>query len=320
MIDMSKYFKVSALTGPSLDDCAFMVLRSEWDDYPDDESTQWMIVRRRGQRMSIVGRGEWLPEDLWMSPAGTLYFVGTMDGRKGLHRGIARGAEYIWSRVEQVTPDRGSITLPHGVWGLSDDYLYCWGGGWLADDPNSAHLDQALTWFFDGKSWHRAASSGVMLSVHGADRESIFAVGHDGLVARWGGEKWIEMARPARAPLGYLHVESATEAYAITVDGDIFEGSVHGWHELAVTSGYVNGIVKWSGDVLIATQHNGFQKLDGNRVLPFVDHLRSYVFHAGKTLMWTNGGGILETTDFSSFAELDGQEIGELVNANYFPY
>lgn len=313
-------FKISVLTGSSLDDCAFLVLRSKWEDYADDDTTEWLIVRRRQGHMHVVAQGNWLPSDLWMSPAGNLYFVGPLGGRRGLYRGVPDDESYRWTRIPEVTPKEESITRPEGVWGLSDDYVFCWGGGWLADEPERAHLNRAFTWFCDGRSWRERPSAGVMLSVHGMDRDSIFTVGNDGMVARWHGAEWEQMQRPARsAAIGYVHVVSADEAYAASVEGDLFEGSQHGWHRLGSADGFVNGLVKWNGDVLVAMRH-GFGRLEMNRVVPFKDHLDSYVFHAGQTLMWTDGGGILETADFSSFVRLHHGEIGALVNAEHFPY
>jgi len=125
--------------------------------------------------------------------------------------------------------------------------------------------------------------------------------------------------RPAPLSIGYLHVVSADEVYAATYPGEIFEGSQYGWHELTEAAGGVRGIVKWKDAIIVLTPRAGMFKLERNRLVPFKAQLEGELIHAGQTLMWVNGGGILETTDFSTFGRLLGSEIGKVVDARFYP-
>src|SRR5262245_48469637 len=132
------YFRISRLAGRSLDDCALLLLVSPDTDMRYDEDTDWLLVRRAAGAMRVVAGGSRKPKDLWMSPAGHLYLVGARDGRYGLHRGIEAGGEYQWSRISDL--DMAGRTRPYGVWGLSDDLVFAWGGGRLDDAQKDAPL------------------------------------------------------------------------------------------------------------------------------------------------------------------------------------
>src|SRR3954467_6696385 len=122
------YFQIHRLAGASLRDCALLVHRSNFTDFDDGDSTDWLAVRGDAAGMRVVGEGSYgWGRDLWLSPAGRLYVPGTRAGETGLHVGVPEDGGYRWSMVPEASMT--IATRIEGVWGLADDFVFAWGRG-----------------------------------------------------------------------------------------------------------------------------------------------------------------------------------------------
>src|SRR5262249_9096766 len=142
---------------------------------------------RKGQKGLEVGAGygeaAWYT-GCWVSPGGTVY-ISDADG-------------YVHIRRPQ--PPLTSLKdgwehhdLPFGamgVFGVDDDFVLAWGGS--GDGQMSA---------WQRGRWVDVPSPGSTISVHGQSRNLIYAVGDEGLIARWDGSGWQRQVGPTEETL-----------------------------------------------------------------------------------------------------------------------
>lgn len=311
---MGNLFQIARLGGAHVDDCVLLVNRSPYEDFADFETTEWLVVRKDAVGLRIVGNGQGRANAMWVSPSGRIHVVATHEGLHGLHVGVPNVNDYSWSRVTEVDPV--GITLVENVWGLSDECIFAWAGPVLKRYENNP----AVTWFFDGNAWRTLYAPGRIHVVQGTSRDLIFAVGYEGLIARWQDSAWQVMQSPAPLSFEFLQVIDANKVYAAASMGYILEGSIYGWSLLAKHEHQIFGLVKWQDRMLVATKDAGFLALEGNQLVPFVEHLRASLVHAGQSLMWVTTSGVMETVDFESFKLLSEDELSSLLQATHWNF
>ena len=109
-----------------------------------------------------------------------------------------------------------------GVWGLHDECVFTWG---LRGGAN-------VLYRFDGRTWNELPAPGEILAMHGVAPDLVYAVGRDGLVARWDGRHWTKVVTPGLGVLTDVFVVDEDEMYAVGSGGQLLQGSIHGWAEV----------------------------------------------------------------------------------------
>ncbi len=298
-----RYIRVMRLAGRSLADAYLLVHRAPSTDFADDEGTETLVVRLDGGPPRVVASCEGAARDLVVSPSGTVYVAGALDGRHGLHIGTPTGDALRWHRAE-LPADAARV---EGVWALDDHTVFAWGGGSFlrpGDEPTGerARLDPPWCAFFDGHVWRSVPSPGPITAVHGASADTIMAVGR-GLVAHWRGDRWNRMEPPGDDTASFVFGAGDT-VRAASFQGILWEGTVYGWNRLARGPHAIVGLAHWRGAWIVAAAHTGLLRSVGDTFERVVAAQGVGCLHAGDTLCWSGVSGLVETTDFTTFHEL----------------
>lgn len=237
-----------AAVGASIEDCVALAYRMSQPDAPRDELESW-IARYDGGRLSLLNQNArgWAMR-LWQSPSRKVY----VGGYWAEGRGIAVHEPSVGWR--QIDLGEGYY---EGVYGLSDDYVFAWGG---------AHENATFMSIWEGRAWRQIPSPGQVINLHGVAPDLVFAVGADGLIARWDGSTWTRMVCPGAGFLNSVHVVSADEVYATGPSRRVLAGSIYGWSERAVLPFNGYGVVKWNDEVWIAGGLAGLHRLRDDRI------------------------------------------------------
>lgn len=283
---MNLSYAYSRASGPSRTDCHVIVLRSELGQgFRPGEGDSW-LVSFEGQTVAThLKKAGWYT-DVWRSAGGRVY-VTDADGF------VQHGA----ATVSATTWDAHSLPATlQGIWGLDDEHVYAWGLG-----PRN----QSVLFRWDGSAWRDMPSPDPerrVLAMHGVRDDLVMAVGTHGLIARWNGSAWQTLAAPAAVGLGSVFVESDDEMYACGQDGVLVQGSVHGWQEVIRGDDPLIGVVKWAGDVWVATWGElGLAKLSGDRLESVKPKLQLIQLVASEELVYLSLEKLGSTPDGQSF-------------------
>jgi hypothetical protein len=209
--------------------------------------------------------------------------------------GTAWVAAFTTEGLWRVDP-RGPLTwealpVPHprGVFALDDRCVIAWGG--LADAQSF--------WRYDGRDVRPMPAPPMhVLAVHGCAPDMIVAVGRRGAVARWNGEAWLVSALPTAGALASVWVVSPDEAYATGPCGMLFEGSRHGWAELAPVEGVAASVVKFRSEVLVGGAAFGLHTLRRGVLVAAPLSVFPWGMHASEdALLLCEDDGFVETRD-----------------------
>lgn len=314
-----RYLRVTRVGGAEPRDCVLLMHRSQWTDFANDESTESLVVRVDRDGIRVIAEGEGAARDLWVSPSGRVYVVGRFEDVDGLHVGTPDGSSYRWSRID--LPGFGGRSRVQGVWGLDDDFIFAWGGGAFivpGDDLTSerALRDPPVCAHFDGAAWRSVDAPGAISAVHGSSKEHVVAVGC-GLVARWQWGRWERMESPIAGSFSFVRVDGE-DALAATFQGELYEGTPHGWRLLTRCERNVWGLASWEGQMIVATRPDGLLRVAGDTVEPLVESFNASCLHAGRALFWCSTSGLLGTRDFKTFEEVRDTELGAALGGEYW--
>jgi hypothetical protein len=281
-----------AVSGPSLGDCHFLADR--WNDaggWSEDEAESWIGAVKAGRLQMLKGQLGWLT-CLWRSPSGLLFATEGTSNHAALWVGkVAAGGVTAWHDVR--TP-----FVPSGVWGLDDDFVLAWGSA--GGTKTTPHL-----WRWDGATWKpMTAPDGTTVDIHGLRRDLIYAVGQEGLIARFDGSGWQTIPSPTQTMLSSVFVAGEREMYACGTRGRLLEGTIHGWSELLIADGPLSSVAKWRDTVFVGSADLGLFRLDGNTLVAVDPDVKPHQMDARGNLLLACDERLVETADGKTFSSL----------------
>ncbi len=204
---------------------------------------------------------------LWRSPSGRCFVSMSLGpGLAGptmfVNRDVgADGAMGRWTEFQ--FPHRGTLA---GVWGLADDCVYAWGS---ASRGGPHHFYR-----FDSSSWLPLAAPDFMVTaLHGCSEDHLVAVGIEGQISVFDGQRWVRVGSPTNEYLTAVHVESPGVTFAVGRRGNLYEGSPYGWGKVAEGPRMPTGegvplhaVATWRGEVWVGAGVAGLFKRTGTGI------------------------------------------------------
>jgi hypothetical protein len=191
-----------------------------------------------------------------------------------------------WERVDFKN------TIMQGVWGLNDNCVFAW---------CKINLKPAVL-FWNGKTWTELpAPPDEIAGMHGISPEMVYAVGANGLIARWDGHSWTRASVATDQFFISVFVASHDEMYAVGHGAALWEGSSGGWGKVADGPGVLQGVAKFAGEVWVGGQKAGLLRRDGNKLVVANPDLHAIALDSRKVLLITTHDEIAETTDGKTF-------------------
>jgi hypothetical protein len=234
----------SAVFSETAGDTYFLAERTEdWERAELDERES-LIGRVRGGMLLEVTAHRTPITGIDRAPSGTT-FVSCWSERSGLWRCVPEHP-MVWERLDFPKLD--------GLFVLDDEHVLGWGG---EARGQGFHLLER------GVVRRIPAPPERVLRVHGCAPDFMVAVGHNGLIARWDGQRWHRWPSPVDGTLGSVLVLSPDEMYATGPCGAFLEGARHGWVERAPTSGAAVGIARFRSEVYVGDMVEGLLRLEG---------------------------------------------------------
>ena len=251
--------------------------------FQPDAGDSHVVQLTPGRVEVLYGKAGWLT-GLWRSETGKVHVTDIGNHIYFNPDPAPRAAPF------QNFPVKGAMT---GVWGLNDDTVFAWGqsGG------------QPVMYRWNGGGWDPMdPPPGRVIAMHGIAPDMIYAVGTEGLIARWDGSAWQQVPCPVRTTLSAVFVASEDEMYACGEGKSLLSGSVHGWSEILTHDMALRGVVKWHGDVWLGAGGDlGLCKLDGNKLVSIKPNIQPLCIDARGSLLITGNGYVVETTDGANF-------------------
>jgi len=286
-------------SGASVDDCSFVAHRYREADgcFKPAQGESFVCSVTEGRARVEFGGPGWIT-GLWRAPGGTLYAcdaAGRVFVRAGLYG--------PWQHVDLP----GTLL---GVWGLDAAQVWVWG----------TRGEHGVMYRFDGAGWAEVESPGHVVALHGTERDLLFAVGHQGLIARWNGVAWQRMASPVCETLHGVFAVSKEEAFAVGPSGVCLDGSEHGWmlrerrdHLLYCVAAFRGGV--YAG----APCPEGLLSRGPAGTLETVDHeLSPYQIDARGALLLANPYVLTSSTDAKQWARFEVAAFEGLVAGRPF--
>lgn len=224
---------------------------------------------------------------LWRSTANFIY-VTELYGRIHVCRNLQTISDMsTWERVDFKN------AIMQGVWGLNDQAVFVW---------CKINMKPAVL-FWNGKTWTELPPPpDEIAGMDGISPEHVYAVGANGLIARWDGRAWNRVVIPSTEFLVSVCVVSADEMYAVGQGGVLWEGSSSGWGKVADgPGGSLQGVAKFAGDVWVGGRKEGLLKREGKKLVVANADLHAIALDARKVLLVTTHDEIAETTDGKNF-------------------
>jgi hypothetical protein len=150
--------------------------------------------------------------------------------------------------------------------------------------------------------------------MHGVAPDLVYAVGREGLVARWDGRKWTKVVTPGRGVLTDVHVVGEDEMYAVGSGGQLLQGSIHGWAEVLNASGPLFGIAKWKGEVWVAAEEQGVMKLAAPKLVSMKPNIKATGLDARGDLLVSSPAAVAGTADGIAYVGTTAEKAGELIS------
>ncbi len=294
--------EATLLHGTSLDEC-FVVLETTSPQHLYTSGMhQWNLIHIKNGSVNLLYTGEGTVKSLWVSPTNTVYLTAPHDNFIGLCCGSPTPSGYVWNWEESLnTPS----TYPESVWGISDELVVAWGGGILQANqyPNPVtrpRIDEPYCWIKRHSRWTRYPSPGWLSGMHGYDEDTLYAIGHAGLTARWCGTHWeqLQSADPSlyREQVIFVQVTPEDVVYGTSNFGDLLNYSkTSGWKRFIPNVGYITGFVYWK-EALYLLKESGLHKIEGRRLTLIQEAPRPKQLVAGTGLLWLDEMGIHEWT------------------------
>jgi hypothetical protein len=119
--------------------------------------------------------------------------------------------------------DLPDTVAARGVWGLSEDLVYVWGGenhAFLTEWESPMRMFQCNR----GALSEMPTPNFLIKSLHGTAPDCLYAVGADGNIAQWDGVAWRAAPSPVKGCLRSVFVVSPEEIWAVGDDGLVCRG------------------------------------------------------------------------------------------------
>lgn len=272
-----------AVVGKSPWDCHLIGYRHVRDRHA--ESAESWVVQVRGSNVTPLMGGLIHARALWRTPGGHVY-VGETEGRVHVNRDLTPGGT-PWEVYELPF-------LVRGVWGLDDDHVFAWG----VRDARGAMAR------FRGYRWDLVEPPpGFAMCLHGTGPDALVAAGHDGVVARWDGEAWRELASPTDARFRRIFAAPTGELWACTADRRLLlhDGELR---EVASWDGELRDVAVWRGEVWVAAD-DGLLRWSAERGLERISDRPARHLHAGQELLVGGRGAVRATKDGDTWTWID---------------
>ena len=193
--------------------------------------------------------------ELWRSPSGHA-FVPAFSGAIHHIYPAPRSTGERW-RTEAL---KGVLS---GAWGLSDNLVMVFGeDGFTGEHPTH------VMYMWDGGRWRLIPSPGQVNGMDGASPDLIYAVGHEGLIARWDGGAWQRIASPTTTSLNRVVIVDENEMYAAGPGRRLLLGSIYGWTEVLVAPFDIHGLARVGDTVYVSSAHGGLWTLKDGQLVP----------------------------------------------------
>jgi hypothetical protein len=230
---------------------------------------------------------------LWRAPSGNTYVA---DANNRVI--VARDAE---QKVWDFYPLPFIVS---GIWGLDDNAVFAWGV-----DGTAPRL---FRW--DGAAWTEMPSPGDIMRMHGLALDRIYAVGNDGLLARWDGTTWHRATVPTKGVLTGIRVVGAEECWASGQDGSLYTETATGWREHARAALPLHDVASFAGDVWVAGGSLGLMRVvPGTQELEVVKpNIEALSLDARGCLLATASNLIAGTTDGKVFRAAGIGKLAEM--------
>lgn len=253
-------------SGPDLERCCFLGYRYDASiGFVWDHLESWVLTRSAKGLEPLLSQRGWLT-DLWRSPRGVVH-VSTAGRMVRLEQDTS-GSK--WRREVQTLDAALS-----GVWGLDDSLVFAWG----------ERGSEPAMFVSNGDGWRAIPSPGYVNGVHGIAPDLIYAVGAQGLLARWNGTTWSRLPSFTDTMLSRVFVVSPDEMYAVGAGKRLLEGTVHGWSEVLHTDFPLMDVAKHGGAVFVAAGPEGLFTLEGRSLKPFSKKVTPDRFDAREELL-----------------------------------
>ena len=279
---MSLAHEYNVMSGLELEACHWLAYR--FDDaaggFRPEEAESWVGSSTGTRLTSSLVHGGWMTglyqteSSVWVSEAtGHVYMNPSL------------GLSAAWQ-----TFDLDGVL--RGVWGLSDDCVFTWG----------LHAKSPVAYHWNGSEWRKVHSPGHIVGVHGADRDLIVAVGHNGLVARWNGVDGFDaMTSAARGTLSDVHVVSEDEIYACGPDGELVRGTVHGWEAILKHPRSLHCVTAWGEKVWVGGSDGLFTLSAKDTLDAIKPNLQPLRFDSRGDLLITQPTALITSNDGATF-------------------
>lgn len=242
---MKSYF--GPASGRRRDDCQYLVFRHHGDSYTPDRG-HIDLVQALDQRLENTLVFSGMLSGIWVSPTGRPFIAD-----------VAQRVHYNPVHAPRAAPWQ-VLPVPcvvAGVWGLDDDHVFCWG----------QRRGEGALFGLEAGRFVEMPGPGSIVQMHGTRPDRIFAVGHEGLIARWNGETWQRETSPLAGTLTGVWVADDT-VYACGSGIAIREGDR--WRTVLERgrAAPLHQIARWRDRVWIAAGPAGLGELvDGALVI-----------------------------------------------------
>ena len=280
-------------SGTSYEDAVFIGQRFDADrGFRPRESESWILCNEPadgGVKTSLhIPSSTWY-EAVWRSPSGQVFLADPVN------RAVYR-CERLSDAEGGMWNDHRFPAAIHGVWGLSDDAVFAWGG----------HGERFPMFRWNGDAWTDMPDPGFeVFALHGTSPTCLWAVGDAGQVAFWDGGRWYPFSTPTRENLNAVFVCERDRAFATGVHGSLLEGGTRGWTKIADgPAPHSLFAVAWWGDALWVGARQGglLRRVGRTSTLEVVKpNIWATALEAGTNLLITAPRVIASTADGATF-------------------
>jgi hypothetical protein len=188
----------------------------------DGEADRSLIYRYMGdfwQRMLVTGTPDPTLTDVWGSSPTDVYAVGRIpEPRAGV---VLHYDGNEWTSVLQHDG-----LVPNAVWGSSPSDVFLVGFQ-VDEDEDGQFTVTTAVWHYDGTAWSSLsvpADDSVLNDVWGSSATDVYAVGENGLILHYDGNRWTS-THPTDDTLLSIFGNSLSDVYAVGDGGRVLHGT-----------------------------------------------------------------------------------------------
>jgi hypothetical protein len=165
---------------------------------------------------------------------------------------------------------------------------------------------------FDGRKWKEIAAPGKdrVFGVHGLSPTFVVAVGDNGLIARWDGKKWHPMRSKSEDLFTSVFVAGESEIY---VGGHevLLKRAAKDWESFKAPS-QIYGVSKWKDQVWLGAGKSGLMRLGAGRLITVDPDMEAERLDGRGELLISTPDAIVVTSDGKDFKRLKLKAIKAL--------